>query len=83
MKTVIYNNSKLEVNEQTLAIYKDGKECKANLIKGLGRYYVSFKSDDGKSHFVPRARIVCLAFHPNKDYKDLDCDHIDNNPLND
>lgn len=53
------------------------------LNKHLGRKYVCYVDNDGNRKRALYARVICLAAHPNKNYKFLQADHIDSNTLND
>lgn len=48
-----------------------------------GGYYKSVYFDDnGKYNSINSHRIICLAFYPNDNYKQLEVNHIDGNKLN-
>ena len=83
MKTVEYNNTTFEVDEETLEIRLNGKTITPCFNKQLNRWYLSYFDKDNMSRFVPRARLICLAFHPNTNYKKLQADHIDCDTTND
>lgn len=82
-KTTCYNGEKFTVDSETLAIEMNGQTLKPYFNKQVNRYYVSYKDNTGASKFVPRARIICKAFHPNANYQSLQTDHIDSNSAND
>ena len=81
-KTTEYYGTKFTIDTDTLEITSQNT-CHTSLNTYLNRWYVIWKDADGKSHWTPRARIICQAFHPNKNYKHLQADHIDSNTTND
>lgn len=86
MKTVKYNGTRFQVDFQSLNIVVKGislQSQKQYVMPKLNRRYIFWRGEDGKSHLVPVARIICLAAHPNKNYQNLQVDHINDNKLDD
>lgn len=86
MKTVKYNGTKFQVNLQTLQVeikQRGVQFQKQFIMPKLNRNYIIWRGKDNKSYLVPVARIICLAAHPNKNYKKLQVDHINDNQLDD
>ena len=85
-KTIEYNGTKVQVDLQTLQveIKEDGvRSQKQVVMPKLNRNYIIWRREDGKSRLAPVARIICLAAHPNTNYKKLQVDHINDNQLDD
>lgn len=86
MKTIKYNGTKFQVNLQTLQVeikQRGVQFQKQFIMPKLNRNYIIWRGEDNKSHLVPVARIICLAAHPNKNYQNLQVDHINDNKLDD
>ena len=85
-KTVKYNGTKVQVNLQTLQVeikQRGVQFQKQFTMPKLNRNYIIWRGKDNKSHLAPVARIICLAAHPNNNYKNLQVDHINDNKLDD
>lgn len=79
-KIIKYYGEIIKVNLDTLEIHVENAQHQ-NAMMLNGRHYIGWVST--KSFLVPRYRLICLAAHPNKDYMNLQVDHIDDDPTND
>ena len=85
-KIVKYNGTRFQVDFQSSTVVVKGISLQSQnqyVMPKLNRRYITWRGKDNKSHLAPVARIICLAAHPNKNYQNLQVDHINDNPLDD
>ena len=78
-----YDGIQFEIDTKTCAISSKQTQISESMNLALNRMYVTYIDKAGKSHYTTKSRLICQAFHPNRNYKKLQCDHIDGDHTND
>lgn len=84
-KTINYKGCTLHVDLDTLEVRAENSTYEYEIFnKYLNRWFISWTDiSTWKQHFVPRARLICLAAHPRADYEDFQCGHLNDDPTDD